>query len=205
MFQQERWNAAWESVGARPSKALLAELVARYSEPARFYHTLQHLRECFAGLESARHLAERPAEVDLAIWFHDAIYDTRAQDNEDKSARWAEAALVAAGASHSVAGRVRELISFTKHSAVPIGDDASVLVDIDLSILGAAEPRFAEYEQQVRQEYGWVPESAYRQGRARVLSSFLGRSCIYSTPLFKQRLELRARSNLERSVRELVV
>jgi predicted metal-dependent HD superfamily phosphohydrolase len=100
---------------------------------------------------------------------------------------------------------VRELISFTKHSAVPIGDDASVLVDIDLSILGAAEPRFAEYEQQVRQEYGWVPESAYRQGRARVLSSFLGRSCIYSTPLFKQRLELRARSNLERSVRELVV
>jgi len=171
----------------------------------RFDHTLQHLQECFAGLESARHLAERPAEVELALWFHDAIYDTRARDNEEASARWAEAALVAAGASHLAASRVRELVLFTKHDAVPVGADASVLVDIDLSILGAAESRFAEYEQQVRQEYVWVPELAYRQGRAQVLSSFLGRSCIYSTALFRERLEVRARSNLERSLRELVV
>jgi predicted metal-dependent HD superfamily phosphohydrolase len=205
MTEQERWSETWSRLGAAAPKALLAELIARYSEPHRFYHTLQHLRECFSVLEPASHLAWHLGEVQLALWFHDAIYDTHAQDNEELSARWAEQSLVAGGGSSDSAAQVRELVLATKHNAVPEGEDAKLLVDVDLSILGAAEARFAEYERQVRQEYGWVPEDAFRQGRARVLASFLDRSSIYSTAWFAARLEEQARKNLSRSLKELVV
>jgi predicted metal-dependent HD superfamily phosphohydrolase len=204
MTERERWTETWNRLGAVAPEALLAELVGRYSEPHRFYHTLQHLRECFSVLEPASHLAGRLAEVQLALWFHDAVYDTRAQDNEEQSARWAEQSLVAAGASSDAAAQVRELVLATKHHAVPQGEDAKLLVDVDLSILGAAEPRFAEYERQIRQEYEWVPEDAFRQRRARVLASFLDRSSIYSTAWFAARLEEQARKNLSRSLKELL-
>jgi predicted metal-dependent HD superfamily phosphohydrolase len=205
MFEQDRWRAAWRGIGTQPSQGLLGEVIARYSEPGRFYHTLQHLAECFADMDSARHLAVRPAEVELAIWFHDAVCDTRTHDCEEKSAQWGLQALLTAGASEAVAGRVGKLILATRHDAVPAGEDARLIVDIDLCILGQTEERFSEYERQVRQEYGWVAEAAFRQGRAQVLKSFLGRPSIYSTSWFSERLEARARANLDRSLRELAV
>jgi predicted metal-dependent HD superfamily phosphohydrolase len=205
MTEQERWNQTWSYLGAVAPEGLLADLVARYSELHRFYHTLQHLRECFSMLEPASHLASRIGEVQLALWFHDAVYDTRAQDNEEQSAHWAEKSLVTGGAVSDAAARVRDLVLATKHHAVPQEEDAKLVVDIDLSILGAAEPRFAEYERQVRQEYGWVSEEAFRQGRARVLASFLDRSSIYGTAWFAARLEEQARKNLSRSLKELAV
>jgi predicted metal-dependent HD superfamily phosphohydrolase len=205
MTEQERWSETWSRLGAVAPEPLLTELVGRYSEPHRFYHTLQHLRECFSALEPASHLAGCLAEVQLALWFHDAVYDTRAQDNEEQSARWAERSLVAGGAGSGAAAQVRELVLATKHHAVPQGEDAKLLVDVDLSILGAAEPRFAEYERQIRQEYEWVPEDAFRQRRGRVLASFLDRSSIYCTAWFAARLEEQARKNLLRSLKELVV
>jgi predicted metal-dependent HD superfamily phosphohydrolase len=84
MTEQERWSETWSHLGATAPEGLLTDLVARYSEPHRFYHTLQHLRECFSMLEPASHLASRIGEVQLALWFHDAVYDTRAQDNEEQ-------------------------------------------------------------------------------------------------------------------------
>jgi predicted metal-dependent HD superfamily phosphohydrolase len=103
------------------------------------------------------------------------------------------------------AAQVRELVLATKHNAVPEEEDAKLLVDVDLSILAAPEQRFAEYERQVRQEYGWVPEDAFRQGRARILASLLNRASIYSTAWFASRLEQQARKNLSRSLKELAV
>jgi predicted metal-dependent HD superfamily phosphohydrolase len=203
MLERARWEDAWRVIGAPAPEGLLAELVARYAEPHRAYHTLQHIRECFAELEPASSSAERLPEVQIALWFHDAIYDTSAQDNEEQSARWAHASLVANGASPETAARVHSLVLATKHDGVPEGTDAKLLVDVDLSILGAADSRFAEYERQVREEYSWVSEAAFRQGRARVLASFLERPSIYSTPWFVSRLEERARTNLSRSLREL--
>lgn len=199
----EHWNAAWSSLGAQPPEALLSELSARYAEPHRHYHTLQHLEECFALLAPAAHLAEHPAEVELALWFHDAIYDTQAHDNEERSAGWAEQALRAAGVPPESAGRVGDLVRVTRHDALPEGADARLLVDVDLSILGAPEARFAEYERQVREEYRWVPDAAFRQGRARILTSFLERPSIYGTSWFAGRLEGPARANLQRSLAAL--
>jgi predicted metal-dependent HD superfamily phosphohydrolase len=203
MSAQSHWEAAWRSLRVQAPPGLLAELQARYAEPARAYHTQQHLRECFEHLDGASALAERLAEVQVALWFHDAIYDTRAQDNEARSAQWAREALDGAGVASEVGLRVHALVMATRHAAEPEGADATLLVDVDLSILGAPDARFAEYERQIRREYEWVPEPAYRGARAKVLRSFLDRPAIYGTPWFASRLEERARTNLARSIREL--
>jgi predicted metal-dependent HD superfamily phosphohydrolase len=199
----DAWHGAWRALRVAPAPGLHVELESRYREPHRAYHTLQHLDECFARLAEAEALAERLAEVRIALWFHDAVYDTRAADNEQASARWARESLEAAAAPVDAAARVAELVLATQHAAVPAGRDAQLLVDVDLSILGADEARFDEYEAQVRREYDWVPEAAFRAGRTRVLESFLARPAIFATPWFAGRLEERARRNLGRALRAL--
>ena len=190
-----RWRDLWERWGSRPADGLYEELIARYREPHRKYHTEQHLDECFAHFDAA---PEHPAEVELALWFHDAIYDTRRQDNEEKSAAWARRVCPAEAAE-----RVHALVMATRHDAVPSGRDAELLVDIDLSILGAAPERFDEYELQVREEYAWVPGFVFRRKRAEILEGFLARPAIFSTAMFFQALEQAARANLRRSLQQL--
>jgi predicted metal-dependent HD superfamily phosphohydrolase len=196
------WNSAWRAIGARAPDALFGEIAARYDEPHRAYHTRQHLAECFAAFAPVAAQAARPAEIELGLWFHDAVYDTRSDRNEDDSAAWAERALAAAGAP-AAAARVRQLVLATKHAAEPADPDAKLLVDVDLAILGADPVRFAEYEVQIRREYEWVPVDAYRAARARVLASFLARPAIYLTASFADRLESRARANLAASIGSL--
>jgi predicted metal-dependent HD superfamily phosphohydrolase len=151
----------------------------------------------------ARALAERPAEVELALWFHDAIYDTRAADSEERSAAWARASLARADAEPAVAERVAALVLATEHAVHVARGDAALLVDVDLSILGAAPARFDEYEAQVRREYAWVPEPGFRAARAEILAGFLARPRIFTTEHFFGRLETPARANLARSLARL--
>jgi predicted metal-dependent HD superfamily phosphohydrolase len=202
---RERWSEAWKGLGAAAPAGLLAELLARYAEPHRSYHTLQHLGECFAALAPVRHLAERLPELELALWFHDAVYDTHAVDSEERSARWAEETLRAAGVRAEATSRIGALILATRHAVRPEEPDARLLVDVDLAILAAPWSRFEEYERQVRQEYDWVPEPAFRAGRARILRGFVDRPSIYSTPWFAERFETRALENLRRSLLALTV
>lgn len=174
----------------------MQRLLDAWAEPQRHYHSQQHLRECLALLEPALDLAQHPGEVELALWFHDAIYDPQGKGNEARSADWAIDALAQAGASQEVQQRVRALIMATCHDADPEGGDARLLVDIDLAILGADPARFAEYDAQVRAEYRWVPGWLYRRKRKEVLAGFLNRQAIYGTGRFRDRLEGRARENL---------
>jgi predicted metal-dependent HD superfamily phosphohydrolase len=193
------WQRAWAGIGAvGEGDALFAQLMAAYAEPQRHYHTLQHLGECLALFDDARTLAAHPAEVELALWFHDAIYDIKGHDNEQRSADWARDALRDAGAPTDAAQRVHDLVMATRHTAVPSGRDEQLLVDIDLSILGAARARFDEYEQQIRKEYAYVPGFLFRRKRREILKGFLDRPAIYSTPHFHDMLEARARDNLRR-------
>jgi predicted metal-dependent HD superfamily phosphohydrolase len=197
------WLRTWRGLGVEESsyvRNLYAEVLARYAEPHRHYHTQQHLKECFQQLPEIARLAEHPSEVDLALWFHDAIYDTHATDNEKRSADWALDVCRNLNVNSESAERISKLIMFTRHAVEPIGSDAEVLVDIDLSILSAAPERFAEYETQVRAEYSWVPEELFREKRSDILREFLQRPHIYSTPVFRERYETRARANLERSI-----
>lgn len=164
---------------------------------------MQHLDECFTNFAMIRREAVHPAEIELALWFHDAIYDVKNHDNELKSADWARLELLRAGAAEGTANRVHALVMVTRHNALPSTIDEQILVDIDLSVLGAEPNRFDEYETQVRAEYAWVPEPVYRSKRSEILQAFLDRNSIYSTPSFQSRLETQARSNLTRSLAKL--
>ncbi|MBC5782459.1 N-methyl-D-aspartate receptor NMDAR2C subunit [Ramlibacter sp. USB13] len=195
----------WEALGAQAiSGGLMNQLVRAYGEPQRHYHTLQHLRECLAHWEAAAGLARRPEEVELALWFHDAVYDPQRRDNEERSAAWARDGVLAAGCDAAVADRVAALVLATaKHEAPADDADTQLLLDIDLAILGASPNRFAEYERQVRAEYAHVGEADWRTGRARVLARFLERPRLYATAPFHDALEQRARANLRESLAAL--
>ncbi|WP_395702957.1 N-methyl-D-aspartate receptor NMDAR2C subunit [Aquabacterium sp.] len=198
------WFSAWPAIGARQDDGqLLNVLLACYAEPHRAYHTQQHLRECLAWLQRLQAHAGRPAEIAIALWFHDAIYRTDRHDNEARCADWARAAVWAAGGEAAAAERIHALVLATQHDAQPGDADAQLLVDIDLAILGAPERRFDQYERQVRQEYAAVPEAAFRQGRRRILEAFLARPRLYATPAGQALFEARARRNLQRSITAL--
>jgi len=198
------WRRCTSALAPRTiAGSVFDQLLARYSEPHRKYHTLQHLTECLAHVEAVRHLAEHPGEVEIALWFHDGIYDTHRHDNERQSADWARAVLDRHDAAPAAVQRVDELIMATCHSALPVTPDAQLLVDIDLSILGALPQRFAEYEEQIRQEYAFVPEDIFRNKRGEILQAFLARPVIYSTPHFQAALEARAKDNLRQAIASL--
>ncbi len=188
------WAACWPA-GKAPGE-LLTALLQAWGEPARHYHGLQHLAECLTHWRASRHLAQQPGEVGLALWFHDAVYAPRAADNEARSAAWASEALQTGGMAAEAAARVADLVMATCHQAEPAEGDASLVVDIDLAILGAVPARFAEYEAQVRAEYAWVEETVYRSKRREVLARFLVRDQIYRTACFQDRYEQAARANL---------
>ncbi len=194
------WVRAWAGIGARTyGQEVFESLIQSYGEAHRKYHSVQHLTECLALFDSVQTLPERASEVELALWFHDAIYDVKATDNEEKSADWAKSAALQGGASTEVAGRLHSLVMATKHTAIPDGVDEQVLIDIDLSILGSGPARFAEYEQQIRSEYAFVPDELFHKKRQSILQSFLDRKRIYSTGHFQELLEARARENLYRA------
>ncbi len=201
-----QWVDTWRELGVGDSPALRrlhGDLLARYSEPHRHYHTPQHLAECFEKIQDIISLAEHPAEILVGLWFHDVIYDTRRDDNEERSASWARNAARELGASVESAQRIYDLVMFTRHAAAPAGIDAQVLVDADLSILGARPARFEEYEAQVRREYDWVPDAMFWAARAKILKEFLGRPHLFCTAPFRELYEAQARLNLHRSLASL--
>jgi len=189
---------AWRALGAADDgNGVRDALLAAHREPQRSYHTLQHLRDCIERFERCSDLAARPSEVEIALWFHDAVYDVHRDDNERRSADWAHRALAAAGVAAEAAARVDALVMATRHAvATPAGGDEELLVDIDLAILGADPARFAEYQRQIRREYAHVPDADFAARRRAVVAGFLARDAIYRTPRLHAELEARARQNL---------
>jgi predicted metal-dependent HD superfamily phosphohydrolase len=201
---QEQWFALWQRAGLRgDAPGCFERLMDLYSQPHRAYHNGRHIADCLQEFDSAKHLAENVNAVELAIWFHDAIYDPRATDNEERSAELAAECLVKAEATSHLVRQVRELVLATKHTRVPANEDEKLLVDVDLSILGQSEERFAEYEAQIRQEYVWVPREVFNSKRAEILEQFLARPTIFSTEWLQAKYEEQARRNIEASIRNL--
>jgi predicted metal-dependent HD superfamily phosphohydrolase len=175
-FFEQSWQRAWSNLDLPAPDTVFAQLIAAYNESHRHYHTRQHLQECLQHFSDVVKLANHPGEVELALWFHDAVYALKANDNERRSANWAQDVLQQAGATMAQQQRVVRLIMATCHDVIPVDADEQLLVDIDLAILGASPERFAEYDQQVRAEYDWVPRLIYRMKRKAVLRGFLDRS-----------------------------
>lgn len=200
------WNRCWSNLCSGQShdgETLMSQLLSAYNEPQRAYHTQQHLAECLHLFNEYSQYAVQPEAVEIAIWFHDAIYDLHAPDNEEQSAKWAIQALLDNGIDQKKAQRVHDLIMATQHHASPDDPDKQLLVDIDLAILGAEPERFHEYEQQIRQEYSFVPEATFTVKRQEVLQAFYDRPKIYSTPVLQKRFERQAKANLAQALTSL--
>lgn len=180
------------------------ELFFLYEDPSRHYHNLFHVYKIVSeSFHSAYSLLEGQLATHMAIWFHDAIYDTKASDNEEKSAALAQDKIRELGLSDDFGNKVADLIIATKHQVKPEDLDAQYLVDMDLSIFGQTETVFDNYEMNIRREYDWVPDADFVKGRKRILEHFLNRPQIYWTDFFRKKHEAAARKNLERSIKRL--
>ena len=188
--------------GQHLEERIASELAAAYSEPHRRYHTTQHIDSCLRELARFESHVVHLNDVRWALLFHDAIYDPRRNDNEARSADWACGVMQELQRPEDEIARVRKLIMATVHATQAATADEALLLDIDLSILGADEATFDEYDRAIRVEYEWVPEQAYKFARASVLQSFLQRERIFQTAVFQDR-EAIARGNLERVLERL--
>jgi predicted metal-dependent HD superfamily phosphohydrolase len=194
-----RWTALWRRLGAqRDGRSVFDRLVAAYAEPTRAYHTAEHIGDCLTLLDANRVPVPHPDEVEVAIWFHDAVYVAGNTDNEARSAELAGASLGEAGVAPDVVERISGLVLETRHVTIPEQPDAALLCDIDLAILGRQPEAFDLFERRIRQEYAVVPEPIYRRGRSEILRGFLHRASIFQTDWFRQRYEVTARANLKR-------
>jgi predicted metal-dependent HD superfamily phosphohydrolase len=196
---RERWHALSSSAKLKP-RPWYPYLTQLYSEPHRRYHTLQHLSECLNEFDASKDLACDVVAVEFAIWFHDAVYDPHASDNEERSAELARKCLSEGGARPDLVAAVVTLVIATKNHIVSDHPDSALLIDIDLSILGQPVARFVEYERQVREEYAWVPKILFKRKRAAILRNFLDRPRLYNTDLFFRKYEESARANLRKSL-----
>jgi predicted metal-dependent HD superfamily phosphohydrolase len=212
-----RWTAFAASIGVGGDAAVaaFADLERRHGDPGRHYHTLAHVADCLAELDAAPGLCDRPDAVELALWFHDAVYDPRAADNEARSTALLRGTASRLGLDPALARRAEALVMATAHLAdsggtlpaaappgapspgtAPSRRDREAIHDIDLAILGAPRDRFDAYETAVRREYAFLRGGEWRSGRSRVLRTFLAMPRIYLTDPFRDRLEARARRNL---------
>jgi predicted metal-dependent HD superfamily phosphohydrolase len=190
------------------SEPLRAELMRAYAAPDRHYHGLRHIEALLRlAQEHAGAIADRNA-VEAAIWFHDAVYDTRRRDNEEQSAALAVARL-AGTTAHDRVARIAAMIRATADHTMPAFDDpgaaqdCALFLDMDLAILGSPAAEFEAYEEAVRREYDWVPEPQWIAGRRAVLAGFLARPAIYATAPFAKSHEAAARRNLAHALARL--
>jgi predicted metal-dependent HD superfamily phosphohydrolase len=174
-----------------------ADLLARYAAPERGYHDLTHLDEVLRNVDELADAARDPDAVRLAAWFHDAVYDPRRDDNEERSALLATSTLTALRVDDDRVDEVARLVRLTADHEVVDGDsNGAVLCDADLAILAADPARYASYTAGVRREYQQVSDDDFRFGRAKVLRSLLAHQRLFHTPTALTEWEQPARANL---------
>lgn len=203
----QRWMARWDQMMNTMALGVVfiplgERLLQRYSESGRHYHDARHVLSCLNALDAYMGNIHDPDALELAIWYHDAIYDPRAASgaNEDDSAALFETEFGVMARELIETAEVKRLILATKHSAEPDDGDAALMIDIDLGILGADAVRYDTYAEDIRKEYAHVPDAEFAKGRAAVLREFLGRRSIYHTRHFKKLLEAPARENMMREL-----
>lgn len=178
-----------------------------YSEGHRDYHNFTHIQALLNHAQSFVHLVKHEPVLHLAIWFHDIIYDTKAHDNELKSAQLADKLLSKLGVDAALIQHVQQCILATARHEIPsakvVAADLPLFLDIDLAILGSPPELYAQYTQAIRNEYRWAMAPLYRNGRAKVLQRLVDRPHLYFTAELRQRFEAQARENLVREIKKL--
>ena len=208
MIQTDHLKNRWMMLFAPYGEAALIQnafddLAKRYAQMHRYYHTLRHVDTCLMLLDEVGGLVSDLFSLETAIWFHDVIYDPLRHDNEAMSAAYAKRFLKSIKIPDYEIAKIERLILLTKHPSDPLSEDEKYLIDIDLSILGAETALYDQYEKWIRQEYAHVSDEVFRKGRGEVLRAFLVQEYIYHTDYFRQKLEKRARENLENTLLKL--
>ncbi|MGI8701602.1 MAG: HD domain-containing protein [Nocardioidaceae bacterium] len=179
-------------------------LVSRYGAASRIYHDVRHLRHVLETLDLLAGECDDLDAVELAGWFHDAVYDVRRGDNEEASAALAEVVL-GPRLDSAVLAEVVRLVLLTRDHAVPDGDrNGAVLCDADLVVLAGETQEYDAYAQRVRAEYADVSDEDFRAGRSAVLRGLLDLPSLFSTRLGRDEWEKPARANLARELASLV-
>lgn len=198
----EAWHRLFPS-----DDAVGADLLARWSEPHRRYHTLEHLRVMLDVIDRHAELADDADAVRLAAWFHDAVYEPLASgslSNEEQSAALALSALAGLGFDPDRAAEVARLVRLTAGHRVEPGDrNGALLADADLAVLAFAPAAYARYTAAVREEYAAVPEDAFRAGRARILRQLLELPELFRVVPARAEWTARAHDNLRAELRLL--
>ncbi|XP_070563765.1 uncharacterized protein [Ptychodera flava] len=206
---EERWGKLVPNPSA---STWWQKLKSKYSEHGRYYHSLYHLQDMFHHFDQEKDKIKSQESVQLAIFFHDMVYDPKAGDNEEQSAdMFLEFAKTHMSGKEDTVKNVKEYILITKthlteaHQDEKIfgTDDLHYFLDMDMAVLGWPQNEYQCYSKGIRQEYIHIPEEKYRVGRAAVLKSFLERKNIYATKEFREKFEKRARSNVEQEIRNL--
>lgn len=200
-----RARAHWDSLMSvlnvrQRTDHMFSSLVARYSEPHRVHHTVEHI---VALLDGAAAPEGCTPELMYALFYHDAVYDTRAHDNEERSMLLARTDGQALGLDETFMDRSGHLIMATRHSEHPEDAETQRMIDLDLMVLGADPTRYDTYARAIRAEYAWVGEKEFAEGRAAVLQQFLARPYVFSTESFRAHYEAQARENMRRELAAL--
>lgn len=199
----ERWASLCRNLAFEPDTGTYGALIKAHAEPHRAYHTLDHIAACLRHLDVVRGQTERPDEIEMALWFHDAVYAPFSATNEQDSAEWAADWLQDQGVDKTATARIADHILETKSHNKPASMDGRFMLDIDLSILGTHAPVYDQFEVDIRREYRRVPGIVFRKKRKAILEGFLARDRIYGTQHFHDKLESQARVNLARAISNL--
>jgi predicted metal-dependent HD superfamily phosphohydrolase len=184
--------------------AIGVDILNRHAEPQRHYHGQSHLIALVALMDKhAAHILPSSAPR-LAIWWHDAIYNPQARDNEERSANLAREHLSRLGAPPALIEETCRIILMTKnHWTSGSAGDGDYFLDADIAILGAPPATYDAYAAAVRQEYAWAPDPAYIAGRSVFLQGALARRCLFRTDGFEGAYAPTARANMQRELDRL--
>ena len=202
-MHQSDWSSLMSNLGFSENANTYTDLKMRYNEKHRKYHNVAHIQSVLDELTRTRHIAENAHSIELALWFHDAIYDSFSKSNEKDSADLADSFISENKGSEELQETVYSLTMATEHNFVPKINDQRLIVDIDLSILGSTESRYAEFETSIRQEYKYVPWFIFKKKRIELLQYFLDRESIYSHEYYVDLLESPARVNIANAITKL--
>ncbi|WP_018971124.1 HD domain-containing protein [Rubritalea marina] len=198
---QLRWQEFAQRCQLPQPEAIWDAIATLYSEEERAYHNLHYIHDCLEKWDAWPNKPEQEAAqyIELALWFHDIIYDSRRADNEEASA----ALLSHFIKDHPLCTETMALILSTRHRDTEGMRCEEILCDIDLSILGAPTEQYQRYARAIRQEYAWVPIENFAPKRSKILENFLNRESIFHTDHAKKLWQTQVPSNLAWEINEL--
>jgi predicted metal-dependent HD superfamily phosphohydrolase len=195
------WSRSYNQIYPKPNDLLRDTIIWRYSEPSRYYHNISHLIGSIQSFKQHWNLAENPEVLELAIWFHDVVYDINGYDNEFESYMFFKYNVEF---NQNIEDQIYYLIEATRHDKIETNKDCQLLCDIDLVTLGAYPVLFDAYCQKIRLEYSHIPKEQYNQERIKILDKFLEKPYIYYNKLFRDRFEYNAQTNIKNERRRLL-